>query len=275
MTYTTNYNLKKPELNDYAGPDAFNDNAEIIDTQMKANAAAADINGKTEEVMLTDGDAFPFYDASATESRKTLWSNIKSVLKAYFDTLYAAASGVFSKTESLSDSTKSIYYLDNSAVPDDVFQTIASNMPTRDDLNRSLFAPVITAYGATDFDDTDIVFSGSDANEWVLKATIPFLMTGIGGYSRKLKFTMAFTSQGNSNIPRQRLEVVMPNAVTYTSVDFTVYSTQVIIFDIVQPTQGMLSFDLKVYGTRNSSSTYSGGITITSITAAADVVAYL
>lgn len=46
----------------------------------------------TAETALADADTIPFYDASATGNRKTLWSNIKSVLKTYFDTLYAAIS---------------------------------------------------------------------------------------------------------------------------------------------------------------------------------------
>ena len=39
---------------------------------------------------LDDADYVPFYDTSATAKRKSLWSNIKSVLKTYFDTLYTS-----------------------------------------------------------------------------------------------------------------------------------------------------------------------------------------
>lgn len=42
----------------------------------------------TAETTIADGDYFPFQDVSANGKRKTLWSNIKSVLKTYFDTLY-------------------------------------------------------------------------------------------------------------------------------------------------------------------------------------------
>ena len=42
----------------------------------------------TAETTLADADYFPFYDSSATAKKKTLWSNIKSSLKTYFDTLY-------------------------------------------------------------------------------------------------------------------------------------------------------------------------------------------
>lgn len=43
----------------------------------------------TAETTIADDDYFPFYDTSATAKRKSLWSNIKSVLKTYFDTLYS------------------------------------------------------------------------------------------------------------------------------------------------------------------------------------------
>lgn len=43
----------------------------------------------TAETTLADNDYFPFYDTSATGKRKTLWSNVKSVLKTYFDTIYS------------------------------------------------------------------------------------------------------------------------------------------------------------------------------------------
>ena len=53
----------------------------------------------TAETDIQDADYFPFYDTSATAKRKTLWSNIKAKLKAYFDTVYATlASPAFTGT---------------------------------------------------------------------------------------------------------------------------------------------------------------------------------
>lgn len=51
----------------------------------------------TAETDIDDADYFPFYDSSATAKRKSLWSNIKSVLKTYFDTLYATITTVNNK----------------------------------------------------------------------------------------------------------------------------------------------------------------------------------
>ena len=59
-------------------------------TAWSAKQSATD--SLTAETALADADYVPFYDTSATAHRKTLWSNIKSVLKTYFDTLYATLS---------------------------------------------------------------------------------------------------------------------------------------------------------------------------------------
>ena len=48
----------------------------------------AHLTTDTAETDIQDGDYFPFYDTSASGKRKSLWSNIKSVLKTYFDTVY-------------------------------------------------------------------------------------------------------------------------------------------------------------------------------------------
>lgn len=45
---------------------------------------------------IDDADIIPFYDTSATAKKSSLWSNIKSVLKTYFDTLYANVSHMHS-----------------------------------------------------------------------------------------------------------------------------------------------------------------------------------
>ncbi len=69
----------------FAGLDA---NGNLTDSGSKAG----DFYGisDTAESTLDDADYIPFYDTSATAKRKTLWSTIKSALKTYFDTVYAA-----------------------------------------------------------------------------------------------------------------------------------------------------------------------------------------
>lgn len=62
------------------------------DTALQSHQSLANYyqTGDTAETALADGDYIPFYDASATAKRKTLWSNIKAVLKSYFDSLYTS-----------------------------------------------------------------------------------------------------------------------------------------------------------------------------------------
>lgn len=56
--------------------------------------SAFDIHGLTTENAIADADELPFYDISASGQRKTIWSNVKSKLKTYFDTLYLGTSAL-------------------------------------------------------------------------------------------------------------------------------------------------------------------------------------
>lgn len=64
----------------------------------KANTSTTYSTTDTAESILDDADYIPFYDTSATEKRKTLWSTIKSTLKTYFDTIYATITAVTTTT---------------------------------------------------------------------------------------------------------------------------------------------------------------------------------
>lgn len=64
----------------------------------KADTSTTYSTADTAESTLDDADYIPFYDTSATAKRKTLWSTIKSTLKTYFDTEYAAITAVMTTT---------------------------------------------------------------------------------------------------------------------------------------------------------------------------------
>lgn len=65
----------------------------------------------TAETDIQDADYFPFYDTSATAKRKTLWSNIKAKLKAYFDGIYSTFSGSYNDlTDKPTIYKKGVYY---------------------------------------------------------------------------------------------------------------------------------------------------------------------
>ena len=73
-----------------------------IYTALSGKQQATD--GLTYETGVVDGDYFPFYDTSVTSHRKTLWRNIKSLIRdAFFSTtsgiLKANGSGVISAAE--------------------------------------------------------------------------------------------------------------------------------------------------------------------------------
>ncbi len=53
----------------------------------------------TTETTIDDADYVPFYDTSASAKKKISWSNIKSVLKTYFDNIYATIANLNKKAD--------------------------------------------------------------------------------------------------------------------------------------------------------------------------------
>lgn len=66
---------------------------DLFEVELPPGGEGWTIDGLTAEAVIADDDAVPFYDTSAKGQRKTLWSNIKAVLKTYFDTVYLKRSG--------------------------------------------------------------------------------------------------------------------------------------------------------------------------------------
>lgn len=60
-----------------------------VDTKTYIESSKAYSTDDSSFTGIDDADYVPVYDSSASAKKKTLWSNIKSVLKTYFDTLYS------------------------------------------------------------------------------------------------------------------------------------------------------------------------------------------
>ena len=66
---------------------------DLFEVELPSGGEGWTIDSLTAETEIADDDTLPFYDTSAKGQRKTLWSNIKAVLKTYFDTVYMKLSG--------------------------------------------------------------------------------------------------------------------------------------------------------------------------------------
>lgn len=66
---------------------------DLFEVELPVGGEGWTIDGLTAENALADDDTVPFYDTSAKAQKKTLWSNIKAVLKNYFDTTYLKLTG--------------------------------------------------------------------------------------------------------------------------------------------------------------------------------------
>lgn len=77
--------------------------------------------GDTAETTLDDADYVPFYDTSASDRRKSLWSNIKAKLKTYFDNYYLTShQDISGKADKVSGATNGhIAGLDGNGNPTD------------------------------------------------------------------------------------------------------------------------------------------------------------
>ena len=88
---TTNYGLKKPTTSDYFNVEDQNGNMDLIDAQLKTldDNKESLLKSATAKASLADADTIPFTDSAASDSTKRImFSNLKSALKTYFDTLY-------------------------------------------------------------------------------------------------------------------------------------------------------------------------------------------
>lgn len=70
-----------------------------VDTTSYASTNKAYLTDDTTDTTIDNADYVPFYDTSATTKKKLTWTNIKAVLKSYFDGLYATITNLNTKAD--------------------------------------------------------------------------------------------------------------------------------------------------------------------------------
>ena len=73
------------------------------DNTEKTKVTRAFKNNDTTFTDIVDADYIPVYDASASANKRSLWSNIKSLLKTYFDNVYSTVTTSKSASDSGTD----------------------------------------------------------------------------------------------------------------------------------------------------------------------------
>jgi phage-related tail fiber protein len=123
--YTQNYNLKKPEQDDFYNVEDFNDNADIIDEKLKEiedgieniDVPVTSVNEKTGDIVLTAEDVGAETPAGA-QSKVDTHANINaSTSKKGHVQLTDSVSSTSTTTAATPNSVKQAYDKANAALP--------------------------------------------------------------------------------------------------------------------------------------------------------------
>ena len=117
----------------------------------------------TAETTIDDADYFPYIDTSVGLNgvqRKTLWSNIKSVLKTYFDTLYG----------SLTDVATILGLIPSTATTSNKLST-AAEVANRVDWSSYAKTGVHQWFDFNKYEAVDSLVSGSTYDDFTISAT--------------------------------------------------------------------------------------------------------
>lgn len=146
--------------------------AQILNKPNIPDTTACYQTGDTAETALDDADYVPFYDTSASAKRKSLWSNIKNVLKTYFDSLYSA------KATSKGSATKGVYFDANGAAQEMTY-TVSKSVPS-DAVFTDKGHTIVDSIGASltqrsklQFSDMAVTDKGASEDKIIVKPYTP------------------------------------------------------------------------------------------------------
>lgn len=84
MTYTENYKLNKPAQADFVNVDDLNDNADVIDAQMKANATAISNEATRAQAAEKTNASAISTEATRAEAAEALKANKADLMSLLF-----------------------------------------------------------------------------------------------------------------------------------------------------------------------------------------------
>ena len=165
----------------------------------------------------------------------------------------------------------------NPQVKDALMRTVELFV-TAEMINRSSIAAVLVGYGITQTVSANYKIAHTTPTTFTLLGTKEFSLTGIGGFSRRLKITWAESPGGNADMFEVYYKIKLSDGTIYTTSAINPYNngTKGIEIDIVQPEKNNLSATVDVYGRcANTSTGWEGDITLATLTLAADKMAYI
>jgi hypothetical protein len=183
-------------------------NGSVISSATADTDYQSTTNGQTAYTVIVDNDYVSFYSSANSGNRKSLWSNIKSVLKTYFDTLYATvshtqtASTITDFSSSVIGTVLSGYVVVSSALvtATDTITSAINKLQAQITTNLSTLTThtglTSTAHGAVSTNTASTIVSRDSSGNFSA-GTITAALTGNASTATKLSTARTLSLTGN------------------------------------------------------------------------------